>query len=158
MKSLCGNNYSRNLFWLYHLNSEKKVETRFYVNSILAPSKFPLFYGFDILFILFILLFSCLGSKFLLVFNCRFTFLFICFLVNLFFSVFVSHSCPFFSLYLPQFIFLFGFSTVSQCFSTVSPLPVPPATLLEVKRVPVSSFFQNSQVFFILVGREISLL
>lgn len=24
MKSLCGNNYSRNLFWLYHLNSEKR--------------------------------------------------------------------------------------------------------------------------------------
>ena len=73
---------------------------------------------------------------------------FIYIFVSVFFSVFLSHSYLFCSLYLPQFIFLFSLSTVSQRFSTVSLLPVPPATLLEVKSVPVSSFFQSSQNCF----------
>lgn len=53
-----------------------KVETRLDVINVFPLSKFLLFYGFDILFVLFVVLFSCLDSKFLLVFNCHLTFFF----------------------------------------------------------------------------------
>lgn len=62
VKSLNSYNHSKNLWPL-----------------IITPSNFPLFYNFDIIFVLFVLLFSCLGSKFLLVFSCHLTYFFILF-------------------------------------------------------------------------------
>lgn len=73
--------------------------------------------------------------------------LFLCFCFS-FLSFFLVFA------FLNLFFFLVSQLSLSVSLS-VSPLPVPPATLLEVKRVPVSSFFQNSQHFFFL-GREIS--
>lgn len=70
----------------------------------------------------------------------------------------ISFSLFLIPVYFLVFTFLIFFFcsrlTVSQCFSNVSPLPVPPTALLGVERVPVSSFFQNSLIFFL--GREIS--
>lgn len=96
--------WSKRLVLLVASEFKKKSGKRLDVINVFLPSKFPLLYGFGILFVLFVLLFSFLGSTFILLFNFHLTTFFIYILINLFLSV--SHSCVFFSLYLPHFFLL----------------------------------------------------
>lgn len=88
---------------------------------------------------------SYLDPIFLLVFNWHLAFFFILFtFASVYFLHFSSMLLYFFFLIFTFLSLSSGLSTVSQYFPTTSAL-MPPATLLEVKTVPVSSFFQSSR-------------
>lgn len=130
----------------------EKVETR--LDVMFCTSKFPLFYGFDILFVLFELLLSCLDSKFLLAFSWHLTFFFI-----LFTCLSISSLFLFLILVLIfVFNFLCFFFLVSQLSLSVSQLtllfPCYPLLCWKLKESQWIHSSRTANVFFF--GSEIS--